>query len=78
MRRLNICGERGSGVDRAIEVIEEFQLPAPEFIRGDEYTRVILYAPLPLTQMNRKAGLEPVINILVCIFAHLNVSHLHQ
>jgi predicted HTH transcriptional regulator len=52
MRRLNICEERGSGVDRAIEVIEEFQLPAPKFIRGDEYTRVIIYAPLPLTKMN--------------------------
>lgn len=48
----DICEERGSGVDRAIEVIEEFQLPAPKFIRRDEYTRVILYAPLPLTKMN--------------------------
>lgn len=54
MRRLNICEERGSGVDRAIEVIEEFQLPAPKFIRGDEYTRVIIYAPLPLTKMNNE------------------------
>lgn len=54
MRRLNICEERGSGIDRAIEVIEEFQLPAPKFIRGDEYTRVILYAPLPLAKMNNE------------------------
>ncbi|WP_415751067.1 ATP-binding protein [Chitinophaga sp. LS1] len=54
MRRLNICEERSSGVDRAIEVIEEFQLPAPKFIRGDEYTRVIIYAPLPLTKMNNE------------------------
>jgi len=52
MRRLNICEERGSGIDRAIEAIEEFQLPAPKFIRGDDYTRVILYAPAPLTRMN--------------------------
>ncbi len=52
MRRLNICEERGSGIDRAIDAIELFQLPAPKFIRGDDYTRVILYAPTPLTRMN--------------------------
>lgn len=52
MRRLNICEERGSGIDRAIESIEIFQLPAPKFIRGDDYTRVIIYAPTPLTRMN--------------------------
>ena len=51
MRRLNICEERGSGIDRAIEAIELFQLPAPKFIRGDDYTRVILYSPAPLTRM---------------------------
>ena len=52
MRRLNICEERGSGVDRAIAAIEMYQLPAPKFIRGSDYTRVILYAPMPLTRMN--------------------------
>jgi predicted HTH transcriptional regulator len=52
MRRLNICEERGSGIDRAIESIEVYQLPAPKFIRGDDYTRVIMYAPTPLTRMN--------------------------
>lgn len=54
MRRMNICEERGSGIDRAIEAIEVFQLPAPKFIRGDDYTRVILYAPTPLTRMNNE------------------------
>jgi predicted HTH transcriptional regulator len=52
MRRLNICEERGSGIDRAISAVELFQLPAPKFIRGDDYTRVILYAPTSLTRMN--------------------------
>ncbi len=52
MRRLNICEERGSGVDRAIAAIEFYQLPAPKFVRGDDYTRVILYAPMSLTRMN--------------------------
>lgn len=52
MRRLNICEERGSGVDRAINAIEIFQLPAPKFIKGDDYTRVIIYAPSSLTKMS--------------------------
>ena len=52
MRRLHICEERGSGVDRAINAIEVYQLPAPKFIRGDDYTRVILYAPTTLTRMS--------------------------
>lgn len=52
MRRLNICEERGSGIDRAIDAIEIFQLPAPKFIRGEDYTRVIVYAPTSLTKMN--------------------------
>lgn len=53
MRRLNICEERGSGIDRAIEAIEVYQLPAPKFIRGDDYTRVILYAHIPLSKMSK-------------------------
>jgi ATP-dependent DNA helicase RecG len=52
MRRLNICEERGSGIDRAINAIEVFQLPAPKFIKGEDYTRVILYAPTTLTKMS--------------------------
>ena len=53
MRRLNICEERGSGIDRAIESIEIYQLPAPKFIRGDDYTRVIMYAHIPLAKMSK-------------------------
>lgn len=54
LRRLNICEERGSGVDRAIAAIEEFQLPAPKFIREEDYTKVTLYARQQLTRMNRE------------------------
>ena len=54
MRRLNICEERGSGIDRAVASIEAYQLPAPKFIRGTDYTRVIMYAPTQLTRMNNE------------------------
>ncbi|NEP12862.1 MAG: transcriptional regulator, partial [Symploca sp. SIO2C1] len=31
MRRINICEERGSGIDKVVHSVEVFQLPAPEF-----------------------------------------------
>lgn len=53
MRRMGFCEERGSGIDKAIAQIELFQLPAPEFIAGENYTRVILFAPKSLRQMSK-------------------------
>lgn len=32
MRRINICEERGSGIDKVINESETYQLPAPKFI----------------------------------------------
>src|SRR5208337_2290139 len=37
MRRMNVCEERGSGVDRAITAIELFQLPAPDFNVDEDF-----------------------------------------
>lgn len=54
LRRLNICKERGSGVDRAIAAIEVYQLPAPKFIREEDYTKVILYSHRQLTRMDKE------------------------
>jgi len=54
MRRMNFCEERGSGVDRAIEQCEIYQLPAPDFIDENDFTRVTLFAPKTMRQMNRE------------------------
>lgn len=51
MRRMGICEERGSGVDKVIFECEFAQLPAPDFVKGDNFTRVILFAPKTLRQM---------------------------
>ncbi len=53
MRRLNICEERGSGIDRVVFECELNQLPAPDFIVGENFTRVILYAPRSLRNMDK-------------------------
>lgn len=44
MRRINICEERGSGIDKVVAQTEIYQLPAPLFERTDEHTRATLFA----------------------------------
>ena len=53
MRRLNICEERGTGIDKVISQVELFQLPAPEFRVTESHTIAILYAPKKLTAMEK-------------------------
>lgn len=54
MRRMNFCEERGSGIDRAIKQCEFYQLPAPDFKKEDSFTRVIMFAPKTMRQMNKE------------------------
>ena len=44
MRRIRICEERGSGVDKVVFETEHYQLPAPIFEQTDQHTRVVLFA----------------------------------
>jgi ATP-dependent DNA helicase RecG len=53
MRRIKICEEMGSGIDKVISMVELFQLPAPEFIKEDNFLRVILYAHKDFKDMTR-------------------------
>ena len=54
MRRINVCEERGSGIDKVIDSVEIFQLPAPEFIVTGEHTKVILFAYKKLADMSKE------------------------
>lgn len=51
MRQIGFCEELGSGIDRALFEISVFQLPAPKFEVGDNFTRVTLYAYKKLNDM---------------------------
>jgi predicted HTH transcriptional regulator len=53
MRRINICEERGSGIDKVIFSIEAFQLPAPDFQAIGDNTKSILYSPKVFKEMSR-------------------------
>lgn len=54
MRRIGICEEKGSGIDRVIALSELFQLPAPEFRVLEKHTKVIMYAYKKLNDMDRQ------------------------
>jgi predicted HTH transcriptional regulator len=53
LRRLGICEERGSGIDKVVRQAELYQLPPPDFRVTDEHTIAVLYAPRPFSQMDR-------------------------
>ena len=53
MRRLNICEERGSGIDKVVDAVEMHALPAPVFQRPPGFTRAMLFAHKPLRDMDR-------------------------
>lgn len=53
MRRIGICEERGSGIDKVIAQVELFQLPAPLFEVPPDFTRVVLYSHRPLSRMDK-------------------------
>ena len=54
MRRLGICEEKSSGIDRVISEIEAFQLPAPDFHTGYRSTVVKIYGFKDFKQMDRR------------------------
>ena len=51
MRRVGVCEERGSGVDKVVIQTELYQLPAPDFEAPGDNTRAILFAHRPLVKM---------------------------
>jgi predicted HTH transcriptional regulator len=53
MRRFSICEEKGSGVDKVIQAVEFYQLPAPDFRAGFNRFSVVLLAPRDFEAMDR-------------------------
>lgn len=53
MRRMDICEERSSGVDRVVHTVEMYQLPAPEFRSDLGRTTVVVHGPRDFEEMTR-------------------------
>ncbi len=54
MRRLRMCEEEGSGLDKVIIDVELFQLPAPKFQSEADSMRAVLYAPRSFADMSQE------------------------
>jgi predicted HTH transcriptional regulator len=53
MRKLRICEEKGSGIDRVIQSAEVLQLAAPDFRSGYQNTTVVISGPRTFEEMSR-------------------------
>jgi predicted HTH transcriptional regulator len=58
MRRVGICEERGSGIDKALFAIEFYGLPPIEFIDGPNVFKAILFQPKNFKQMTSEERLR--------------------
>ncbi len=54
MRRVGICEERGSGIDKVFDQIEFYQLPSPNFRATDHGMITSLFGPKEFSQMDRE------------------------
>ena len=54
MRRMKACEEQGLGIDRAIQSVELYQLPAPDFRADELRTIVTIFGPKPFQAMTRE------------------------
>lgn len=53
MRRLGICEEKGSGIDKVVGAAEIYQLPAPDFRIGETRTTAVLFAHQDFAEMSK-------------------------
>lgn len=51
MRRMRMCEEQGSGLDKVVQSCEVFQLPAPLFRADGNATQAVLYGPRSFAAM---------------------------
>ncbi len=53
MRRMGICEEKGSGIDKVVNTAEVYQLPAPSFQSSGVRTQVTIYGPAKIGAMDK-------------------------
>lgn len=53
MRRMGVCEEKGSGIDKVVHLSEVYQLPAPDFRTSETRTTAVLFAHQDFADMSR-------------------------
>jgi Predicted transcriptional regulator containing an HTH domain and an uncharacterized domain shared with the mammalian protein Schlafen len=69
MRRMRLCEEQGTGIDKVIVAVELHHLPPPDFRVEGDAVRTILYAP------RRFAEMTPEERVRAC-YQHAALKHL--
>jgi ATP-dependent DNA helicase RecG len=54
MRRLGVCEEMGSGIDKVVSSAEFYQLPAPDFRASEQRTVAVMFAYKAFDEMDGK------------------------
>ncbi len=52
MRRMGMCEEQGSGLDKVFAEVEFFQLPAPLLMASESAMQVVMYGPRTFAEMS--------------------------
>jgi len=58
MRRIGICEEQSSGIDKVVTAVEAYQLPAPDFRNLYDRTNVVIFGPLEFRNMGKSDRLR--------------------
>ena len=58
MRQVKICEERGTGIDRIIEAIEQAGLPPVLFLENNNSFKAIIYPPKPYKNLSQEEKLR--------------------
>ena len=58
MRRMGLCEEQGTGIDKVVDAVEKAQLPPPEFRAERGATRVTLFGPRRFADMTAEERLR--------------------
>jgi len=70
MRRMHICEERGSGIDKVVIQTEIYQLPAPLFEKFQDDTKATLFSYREFKQMDTQEKIQAT--YLHCVLCYLN------
>lgn len=68
MRRMRLCEEQGTGIDKVLTAVELHQLPPPDFRTEGEAVRVVFFAP------RRFADMTPEERLRAC-YQHAALKH---
>jgi ATP-dependent DNA helicase RecG len=54
MRRIGVCEEQGSGIDKVVIAVEQAHLPPPDFRADGDNTKVCLFGPKSFGEMSQE------------------------